>query len=180
MNPGDDALVFPAMKIPKHRIKCQEAISLLAWLAAMCARKPALAAHGGDDAVTEVELLDDRDVPWLPIDRGHKDAPLVDGLIKTGHVEHSRMPVPMVLKLSTGTLKCQEAIRLTRKGREAVAEYNRVRSADDLGAAAEVVLRMFVFTEAEQAAMRADVAAYEAQAASRLDVPVAAAVERST
>lgn len=129
-------------------------MGLLGWLVNMCTKNPLhTLAWGDQDPVTQEELLDDREIPWLPIDRGSRPLPELDGLIKTGHAERSP-PVPMVLKLATSTLKCQEAIRLTRKGREAAARYDQLRPTD-AAAALEVILEMFVFSEVDVEALRA-------------------------
>lgn len=135
----------------RHRARLQRGLSLLSWLAAMCTDKPADAIHAGfgpDDLRVEPEP------GWLPIERGASPRPELDALLAGEYVERTG-PVPTLLLLASGTLKCREAIRFTRKGREAVIEYERLRPSDPL-AALEIVIRMCGIPEADAVALRED------------------------
>lgn len=101
-------------------------LSLLPWLGGMCTDDPTKAVH---DGYTPDEIRVDRDPPWMPIDIGVRPRPELDTLIARGYVERTG-PVPTLLLMTSGTLKLYEAIRLTRKGREAVVAYEHKRVTD--------------------------------------------------
>lgn len=129
--------------------RLQAMVPVVSWLRRMCARDIMRAVYDG--AITVEEILDDRELPWLPIDRG-VDFRDLDALVRTGHAEQALRPA--VLHLRSKQLKCVEAYRLTRKGREAVVELFQFDAARDRVKALEIVAAMFEIRDPDLSALR--------------------------
>lgn len=118
-----------------------EAVNLMAILAAMCMPDPVDVLFA--DGAVDFEALPASVAQWVPY-TGQKTEKYVRAMIESGHAEGGHV----VNLLSDKRTSMHQAVRLTRRGQEAVCEHERLMHAKQKTEALDVMQRIFGFSDA--------------------------------